>query len=97
MENNTNPAKSADQKNSKSVYTVNLLVLVLIVLIGFTGEMAFFSFLIGLLAGGINLILMIVFFAQQKQHSGIACLISMLLLPIIGFGCCAAGMTNMRL
>lgn len=52
-----------------------------------------FSFFIGCGLACINFILMIVNFANKYTITGVYYLIWMLLLPIVGFGCCAATFT----
>ena len=84
-------------KEAKKIRQVNLLVLVVIVVFSFTGQGAFLSFIVGLIAGLSNFILMFVYISQGKTSAYLTCIISMLLLPIIGFGCCAMGISSINI
>jgi tellurite resistance protein TehA-like permease len=91
MENNTN-LPDTDKKTTNAIVLVNFCTVALMALMCFSKDLAFFAFALGMFAGITNFVLMIVFITQRKTQAYIVCLISMLLLPIIGFGCCAAGM-----
>ncbi|MDP1802931.1 MAG: hypothetical protein Q8L81_16335 [Bacteroidota bacterium] len=93
MENNE--IVDPDKKTAKLMGIINGSLVVLMGLCCFSEDAAFFAFILGGLAGIVNFILMIVFIVQRKTFSYITCIISMLLMPIIGFGCCAYGIKGM--
>jgi len=95
MENNVN--EEAGKKAAKTIGFINIGAVVLMLLCCLNQDAAFIAFILGLVAALTNLIMMIVFITQRKISAFIICLISMLLMPIIGFGCCAAGMGPMNL
>ncbi|MBL7910024.1 MAG: hypothetical protein JNJ41_03070 [Bacteroidia bacterium] len=93
MENNE--IIDPDKKTAKLMGIVNGLLVVLMGLCCLSEDLAVFAFILGCLAGILNFILMIIFIVQRKTFSYIICIISMLLMPIIGFGCCAYGIKNL--
>ena len=93
MENNE--IIDPDKRTAKLMGIINGVSVLLMFLCCLRDEVAFFAFILGGLAGLVNFVLMIIFIVQRKTFSYIICIISMLLLPIIGFGCCAYGIKNM--
>lgn len=86
-----------DKMNAKKVRLTNIVVVVIMAILGFMGDLALISFFLGLLAGLVNFIMMIIYIIDRQTYSYITCIISMLLLPIIGFGCCAMGVDGMNI
>jgi hypothetical protein len=78
------------KKNLKVVSLVNAGILLLMVLICLIPGQGVFSFLLGALGGVGNLICMIIGIAKKHPEIWVSNIIWLLLLPIIGFGCCAA-------
>jgi hypothetical protein len=74
---------------ARIVNIVNACALVLMLLLCLTKEGGFFAFFVGLGMGVYNLISMIVFIVQKNVFAFVSNIIWMLLMPIIGFGCCA--------
>lgn len=89
MENNQIEEES--KKAAKTIGIINVSSVVLMVLCCFSNDLAPFAFILGVIAALVNFIMMIIYIVQRKTYAYIICIISMLLLPIIGFGCCAAG------
>lgn len=86
-----------DKLNAKKVRLINIVVVVIMVLLSFAGDLALISFILGILAGLVNFIMMIIYIINRQTYSYVTCIISMLLLPIIGFGCCAMGVDGMKI
>lgn len=95
METNNNDFITADRKSAKTIAIINGSTVLLIGILCLLGDGAsFFAFFIGLLAALVNFILMIINISAGKTYTFVTCIICMLLLPIIGFGCCAMGISN---
>ncbi len=92
-----NQIEAEAKKAAKTIGIINVSTVVLMLLCCLSKDAAFFAFLLGLIAALVNFIMMIVYIVQKKAYAYIICIISMLLLPIIGFGCCAAGIGDMRI
>ncbi len=86
-----------DKMNAKKVRLTNIVVIVIMAILGFMGDFALISFFLGILAGFVNFIMMIVYIVNRQTYSYVTCIISILLLPIIGFGCCAMGVDGMKI
>lgn len=86
-----------DKMNAKKVRLTNIVVIAIMAVLSFTGDFALISFFLGLLAGLVNFIMMIIYIINRQTYSYVTCIISMLLLPIIGFGCCAMGVDGMKI
>ena len=82
------PAKS--NKTARIINIVNVVVLLLMLAVCLVEEGGFISFLLGCLMGMGNFICMIIFITRKEPAAYISNIIWMLLMPIIGFGCCAA-------
>jgi hypothetical protein len=72
----------------------NLVVLIIMLLMSTDnkGEGPLMAFFVGGVVGFINLIAAIVFSRRDNSFAAITCVIWTLVLPIIGFGCCASGL-----
>lgn len=95
MENNA--VDNSGKKETGNILKFNLTGVGLMVLCTLSENVALAAFLFGLILGLINFILMIVFILHKKPFAYMTCLISMLLLPIIGFGCCTAGIHSFKI
>lgn len=84
-------------RSTKLINVINLVILLLMVLMCLIEkEAGIYSFVLGLFAGGINLVMMIVYIAK-KNLAWISCIIWLMLFPIIGFGCCAYAWQGVKL
>jgi hypothetical protein len=59
-----------------------------------SNDAAMYSFILGLVFSGLNLIGMIVFISIKKTGGWVACLIYMLLFPLLGFFTCTLSMSG---
>lgn len=88
---NYTPNQVESKKRNKIVNILNGSVLVLMLLLCLIPDSGgILAFSLGCILSLINFILMIVYFATRYTMAGVYCIIWMLLLPIVGFGCCAA-------
>jgi K+-sensing histidine kinase KdpD len=82
--------ENIDKMNAKKIAIANFIAVVIMALLAFGNELAIISFFIGILAAIINFVAMIYHITRKEPYSYITCIISMLLMPIIGFGCCSS-------
>ncbi len=87
---NSSPTAEQIKKRNRFCNILNGAILAIMLLLCLVPEGGIFSFFIGCGLACVNFILMIVHFATKYTMTGVFYIIWMLLLPIIGFGCCAA-------
>lgn len=83
--------ENIDRMNARKIVIANIIAVVIMALLAFGNELAIISFFIGILAAIINFASMIYHITQKETYSYITCIICMLLMPIVGFGCCSSG------
>lgn len=84
----TQPAKN--NKATRIINIINVVVLLLMFAVCLIEEGGIISFFLGCAMGMGNFISMIIFITRKEPGAYISNIIWMLLMPIIGFGCCAA-------
>ncbi len=78
------------KRNVRMVNGVNIAILLLLASCCLVKDGGFVTFFGSLFIGFANFVCMIVFIVHRKPEVWISNIIWMLLMPIIGFGCCAA-------
>lgn len=78
------------KRNVRLVNGINIGILLLLMSFCFMEDGGIITFFGSLFFAGANFISMIVFIARGQSEVFISNIIWMLLMPIIGFGCCAA-------
>jgi hypothetical protein len=86
-----------DKQCAKKLATYNAMVAGIMLLTCLGNELAILSFPVGVIASIVNLILMIGYISKNQTYSYLTCIICMLLMPIIGFGCCASGFSGLQI
>lgn len=86
------------QKKKKAVKLVNVInagvvAIMLLMCLETTGSGAIFAFFVGCAIAVLNLIFLIVF-VVRGWNAFVFCIIWMLVLPIVGFGCCASAFSQ---
>lgn len=67
---------------------INFILLVCIFGLAFLGGLSFEAFVFSIVTCAFNLILMVVFILKQRPDIWVSNLVWLILLPIVGFGCC---------
>ncbi|MGZ3899446.1 MAG: hypothetical protein ACXVNM_06835 [Bacteroidia bacterium] len=83
-------SNKGQNKGVKIVNIVNGCVLAVMLLLCLIDGGGILSFFVGALMSLYNLISMIIYITQKNVMAYVSNIIWMLLMPIIGFGCCAA-------
>jgi hypothetical protein len=78
------------KRNVRMVNGINIAILLLLASCCLVKDGGIITFFGGVVIGFANFICMIVCITQRKPEVWISNIIWMLLMPIIGFGCCAA-------
>jgi hypothetical protein len=80
----------SQKRDVRLVNGINIGILLVLVSLCFIKDGGIITFFGSLFFGGCNFISMIVFIAKSRPEIFLSNIIWMLLMPIIGFGCCAA-------
>jgi hypothetical protein len=81
--------KATSSGPARTVNIVNVIALGLMLLMFFSGDSGLLGFVLAIGMGVYNFVSMCVFIGQKNTSAYVSNLIWMLLMPIIGFGCCA--------
>jgi hypothetical protein len=77
-------------REARTINIINAIALAIMILLCLVEGGGIFSFIIGCLLSLYNFISMIVYIVNKNTAAFVFNIVWMLLMPIIGFGCCAA-------
>lgn len=93
MENEELTLKKKKAAKLVNIINAGVVAIMLLMCLEETGSGAVFAFFVGCAIAVLNLIFLIIF-AVRRWNAFVFCIIWMLVLPIVGFGCCASAFSH---